>query len=223
MKHPLTMFFYLTFFLENHGHGNRWSMATYRIALSIYCRSPSAYESLRSWDIFKLPTKSSLKQFTTALLQDSGPYFGYLKDQTVKYSNYKEECIKDGRKEPIGEGVLILDEVKVVGKVAWNSKNGKLCGIAMNSDECVFVRDIYKDIDNADQAPVAAEYFLQFLWRDLSSDFDVIGPHYATARTMDSNFTHACTMDALEAFQAFNFKVGNKLIQLFHNLLCQIC
>ena len=58
----------------------------------------------------------------------------------------------------------------------------------------------------SDLAAIAAENFLQFLWQDLSSDFDVIGPHYATARTMDSNFTHACTMDALEAFQALQFQ-----------------
>ena len=53
----------------------------------------------------------------------------------------------------------------------------------------------------------AAEYFLQFLWRDLTSDFDVIGPHYSTVRTMTCAFTMACLMDALDAFQAYAFKV----------------
>ena len=182
-------------------------MATYRIALSIYCRSPAAYESFKSWNIFKLPSKYSLKQFTTALLHDSGPYYEYLKDHALKYVSYKKECTDNGRAMPLGEGVLILDEVKVVGKVAWNSKNGKLCGIAMETDECAYVADIFADLENVDREPVAAEYFLQFLWRDLSSDFDVIGPHYSSAGSVDSNFTHACTMDALQAFQAYNFKV----------------
>ena len=101
----------------------------------------------------------------------------------------------------------MLDEVKVVGKVVWNSKNGKLCGIAMEPAECAFVTDIYSDLNKDAKEPAAAEYFLQFLWRDMSSDFDVIGPHYASATTMDCNFTHACTTDAIEAFQAYNFKV----------------
>ena len=182
-------------------------MATYRIALSVYCRSPTAYESLRSWNIFKLPTKYSLRPFTTTLLHDSGPYYDYLQEQALKYKSYKAESVQAGRKEPLGEGVLILDEVIVVGKVAWNSKNGKLCGISMGEEECAFVKDIYRDLDNTDKSPEPAEYFMQFLWRDMSSDFDIIGPHYSWKKTMDSNFTHACTMDALEAFQTYNFKV----------------
>jgi hypothetical protein len=192
-------------------------MATYRIALSVYCRSPSAYESFRSWNIFKLPTKYSLKQFTTALLQDSGPYYDYLKDQAKKYESYKDECLDKGCAKPLGEGVLILDEVRVVGKVAWNSKNGKMCGLAMDNDECAFVADIYAELNKDNHEPVAAEYVLQFLWRDLSSDFDVIGPHYASAHTVNTNFTHACTMDALHAFQAYNFKVRWTTIATFHS------
>ena len=37
---------------------------------------------------------------------------------------------------------------------------------------------------------------LQFLWRDLSSMFDIIGPYYSSAQGFDSKFTMACLQDA---------------------------
>ena len=107
----------------------------------------------------------------------------------------------------MAEGVLILDEVKVVGKVAWNSKNGKLSGIVMEEGEYGSLADIYEDLQADDDIPRPAEYFLQFLWRDMSSKFDLIVPHYSTHRTMDTVFIHTCLMDALLALQSYGFKV----------------
>ena len=104
--------------------------------------------------------------------------------------------------------MVVLDEVKVLAKIAMNSSNGQILGIAMQDDECGYVKDLYADLNSTSKEPVAAEYFLQFLWRDLSSDFDVIGPHYGVTESMDANFTHACTIDAIHAFQVFNFKVS---------------
>ena len=192
-------------FLAAGSHGNRWSMTTYRIALSIYSRSPAAYEALKSWPIFKLPSTRSLKEYSTTLLHDSGPYIDYMQDQHAKYQKFKDEWKSKGKPEPLGEGVLILDEVKVVGKVAWNTGTGKLMGICMKMDEIPCIKDLDQDLTNDRQA---AEYFLQFLWRDLSSDFDIIGPHYSTSRSMDADFTHACFLTTLTCFESYDFKVS---------------
>ena len=170
----------------------------------MYHRSPAAYDALRSWDIFNLPSRASLKQFTTTCLHGDGVYFDYLRDQSQKYALYKEECVKKNIKEPRGDGVIILDEVKVVGKVAWNCGSGKIIGLAMDTKDVPTLADF----DETDDEPKAAEYFLQFLWRDLTSDFDVIGPHYSTQRSMDCAFTLACFTETLDAFQSYGFKVG---------------
>ena len=124
----------------------------------------------------------------------------------MKYDVFKQETASLGTPPPLGEGVLILDEVKVVGKICWNSKNGKLSGIAMDGDALGSLKDLHADFGQ-ETGPAPAEYFLQFLWRDLSSDFDVIGPHYNSTKTMTSTFTHACLQDALSAFQSYNFLV----------------
>ena len=175
-------------------------------ALSIYSRSPAAYDAIQSWGIFHLPSKGSLKQYTTTCLQQEGPYFDYIKDQAEKYKLYQEECINSGMKKNLGEGVLILDEVKVVGKIAWNSQNGQICGIEMDKKEILSLKSLGKDMLHTEQH--TAEYYLQFLWRDLSSDFDVIGPHYSSSKTMNSGFTHGCLLDALDAFQLYGFVVS---------------
>ena len=115
------------------------------------------------------------------------------------------------------EGVLILDEVKVVGKVAWNSKNGWISSLAMDSEDFASLKDLYKELSNKkekssqDCGRETAEYFMQFLWRDLSSDFDIIGPHYSSAATMDAKFTVTCMLDALRAFQSYDFKVNSQI------------
>ena len=96
--------------------------------------------------------------------------------------------------------------------MGWNSKNGKLCGIAMDKNDMTSLKDLYQELKSTQSGPddnrEAAEYYLQFLWRDLSSDFDVIGPHYSSATTMDARFTMTCMMDALRAFQVYGFKVN---------------
>ena len=117
-----------------------------------------------------------------------------------------EQCKQTNKRLPLGEGVLILDEVKVIGKVAWNSKNGKLVGIEMDRENIPSLLEFGKELSDDNRSP--AEYYLQFLWRDLSSNFDVIGPHYSSSKTMDAKFTHACMLNALTTFEAYNFRVG---------------
>ena len=92
----------------------------------------------------------------------------------------------------------------------------------MDADELASLKDLYKEFDT-DEGPPAAEYFLQFLWRDLSSDFDVIGPHYSSSSTMTSTFTHACLEDAIRAFEVYNFKVNVCIHVHIYSLALLIC
>lgn len=101
--------------------GNRWSAITYRIALAIFTRSPSAYEALKSYQILKLPSVASLKHLTSANKQPTGLNLPHLHDAKQAYTVYKEEWKEQGFLEPKEYGGLIFDEVKVVMKVHSNS------------------------------------------------------------------------------------------------------
>ena len=47
------------------------------------------------------------------------------KEQGHNYTKYKGELQKRGQKQPLGEGVLIFDEVKETTEFKWNSASQK--------------------------------------------------------------------------------------------------
>lgn len=48
---------------------------------------------------------------------------------------------------------------------------------------------------------------LQFLWRDLSSDFSVIGPYFNCSSSVEMQFLHSMVVRTMLAFCQFGFKV----------------
>lgn len=110
---------------------NKWSSITYRIgkqsqyifcvvcntllyvALAVYTRSPAAYSALKSFEILQLPSVSSLKYFTGANIEDPGEAQDCLMLCREQYEKHKVETVAKGKKKPLGEGALIIDEVKV--------------------------------------------------------------------------------------------------------------
>ncbi len=119
---------------------------------------------------------------------------------------YTEEQVQRGKPKPLGEGILIFDEVKVTGKVKWSSKSNKFYGLEMTKDEFPYLDDIYETLD-PEYKPKPAQYMLQFLWRDLTSDFDVVGPYYSTHESFDHKFIISCVMETMRIFHAYDFLV----------------
>ena len=89
-----------------------------------------------------------------------------------------------------------------------------MIGIAMEPHEVPGLAD-FNTCKDDDAGVQAAEYYLQFLWRDLTSDFDVIGPHFSSSSTMDCSFTVKCLQDTVDAFQSYGFKLSTLLFRLF--------
>ena len=102
----------------------------------------------------------------------------------------------EGKKESQKDGVLIFDEVKVINRLMWNSRSQKLIGLSMSSVEQSSLADVYQQIsgDRAQQTT----YILQFLWRDLTSNFDIIGPYFTCSKTMDSKFILSCVFETVK-------------------------
>ena len=106
------------------------------IALAVYTRSPAAYDSLRSFKLLQLPCVRTLKHYVDFNLEEAGEVEKRLVDKKTEYDklvslqkerlktkkvrrqeeNEVQNCEEDVSIEgvlPIGEGSLILDEVKV--------------------------------------------------------------------------------------------------------------
>ena len=143
-------------------------------ALAVYIRSPAAYQALQSFKILALPSSESLRQFTAIRNHDAGIVEDYIIEKSTDYKAFCEEIVKSNRPKPMGIGVLIFDEVKVMAKVMFSVKNEKFLGLAMSEEEMKGLHDIYQDMSSDKLLP--AEYVLQYLWRDLTSNYDIIGP-----------------------------------------------
>ncbi len=188
---------------------NAWSTVTYRMALAIMSRSKSAYEALKSFKILQLPSVASLKKFQNFRLHKSGinsDTEDYIREQSEHYQSYKKELQNKGRKVPLGEGILIFDEVRVTSKVKWSANGEKFFGLELTDDECPHLHDIYASFDPK-KPPQPASYNLQFLWRDMTSDFDVIGPYFSTSLSLEHKYIISCVLQTMRLFHQFDFKI----------------
>ena len=68
-------------------------------------------------------------------------------------------------------------------KLLWNSRDQKFAGHAMTHEEMSSLCDVYQSLQS-DFRQKKTTYVLQTLWRDLSSSFDILGPHYTSDGTM---------------------------------------
>ena len=76
--------------------------------------------------------------------------------------------------------MLVFDEVKVVSRLMWNSRNQQIIGLAMSPEDMSSLHDIYMTYDE-DTKTEQIIYVLQILWRDLTSKFDIIGPYFTSS------------------------------------------
>ena len=91
-------------------------------------------------------------------------------------------------------------------KIVWNSMNGTIRGYAMSPEELPWLHDVYMSVgEDYDQQKTS--YILQFLWRDLTSKFDVIGPYFTCANSWDHKFLLECVMRTIQAFTLYDFHV----------------
>ena len=122
-------------------------------------------------------------------------------DAASRYNAMKEQHEKDGKTcpGPEGDGVLIFDEVRVVARLMWNSRNQRVVGFSMSHDDMANLLDVYQALD-PDAATQNTTYVLQFLWRDLTSSFDVVGPYYTSSKTMESKYILGVVLETVKLF-----------------------
>ncbi|XP_065177028.1 uncharacterized protein LOC135806730 [Sycon ciliatum] len=196
-------------------HGNRWSMITYRMAVAVYTRSSSAYQALKSFDILKLPSVRSLQHYTSGHNDPPGWCEEHIIEMLQQYTSLKKECAQlsssGSQLSPVPVAQtrplkMIFDEVKVVGKVLWNSSSQEVYGPSMTPDQFSSLQDVFQELRNDDMQ--CTEYVLQFLWRDMMSSTDIFGPYYTSSKSMDAKFTFACVLDSLWLFHSYGLMVS---------------
>ena len=70
----------------------------------------------------------------------------------------------------------------------------------MTEKEQVSLHDVFQSYFE-DHRVQQISYILQFLWRDLTSLFDIIGPYFTSNETMTAKEAYACVMETVKIFQ----------------------
>ena len=89
----------------------------------------------------------------------------------------------------------------------WNSRRHKLLGLAMTSEDLRSLIDIYKILHDPDTNKQTS-YVLQFLWRDLTSCYDIVGSYFTSYSTVEGKFIIACIFETIKLFQFHGLKTS---------------
>lgn len=76
----------------------------------------------------------------------------------------------------------------------------------MSSDDFISLHDVYQGLSD-DEKCQKTSYIIQFLWRDLSSSFDVVGPYYTCPSSLETQFLHSIVTKTMLVFSQFGFHV----------------
>ena len=94
--------------------------------MTVFARCPAAYRALQSFELLQLLSVYSLRNATQKYNSESGISCEYLEQQQNQYKMLRDEKRHLGEKVPVGEGVLIFDEVKVIDKFFGTVKHTNL-------------------------------------------------------------------------------------------------
>lgn len=170
-------------------------------------KKPAALEALSSFKILRLPSASTLKAYMNSHKEAPGECSKRLAQERKLYDETMAQSVKEGSPTPpLREGALIIDEVKVTAKLHWNSRDDSIVGHSMSDKELATLCDLYQSLD--DPEATKADYVLQTLWRDLSTERDVVGPHYTTTGTFAAKYMLACVMDSMRQFHSFGVSIS---------------
>ena len=90
--------------------------------------------------------------------------------------------------------------------MTWYPKNNEIVGLAVSEDVLRSLHDLYASVKD-EKGLHMESHILQFLWRDLSSNFDVIRTYFTSDSAMEVKFATSCVLEAMLSFESFHFGV----------------
>lgn len=118
----------------------------------------------------------------------------------MKYKQFCEEKVKQGSQRSSGDGVLIFDDLRAVSRLMGNSRSQRVTGMSMTHEDMACLHDVYQSLDEKTKTTT---YVMQFLWRDLTSSFDVVGPYYCSSSTLECKFIIGVVLETIKIFHNY--------------------
>ena len=155
----------------------------------------------------QLPSKSTLQSYTGTFLHETGVCAESIIRQVDQYRTFQQSLQDQSGAVLLSDGAVIFDEVKVISSLIWNSRSHHLVGLAMSPQEQANLQDIFAIFDPTCRIK-QTNHILQFLWRDLTSSFDIVGPYFTSDNPMTAKYVMACVLETVKLFQV-NLVIGS--------------
>lgn len=83
-----------------------------------------------------------------------------------------------------------------------------MIGLAMQPEDMASLLDVYSTYNElgSDAKTDQTSYIMQFLWRDYSSSYDIVGPYYTSSGSFKSKGIIPCVMETIRLFHLNGFK-----------------
>ena len=94
----------------------------------------------------------------------------------------------------------------MTANIYWNARSNKFIGHALTHDDMAGHHDIYQEL-NEDTMTKKASQIFQFLWSDVVTNVDIIGPYYTSQEGFDHKFMMSCVMETKHLFYMYDFPV----------------
>jgi hypothetical protein len=137
--------------------GYRWSPLALRLSMSVFLRSPSAYEALRNANIILLPNRRTLQSYIRSNAMGSGFQREIFDQMEQAYTDHVKTLeattpFNDAMKAVLAKKYtwMIFDEMNVKNGLAMNSKSGALYGISASSNFDQDIEDILAELNQTD-------------------------------------------------------------------------
>ena len=75
----------------------------------------------------------------------------------------------------------------------------------MCHEDLASLTDVYQLLD-PDCRSKQTTYILQFLWHDLTSSIDVVGPYFTSSGPLENKFILSCVLESIKAFHLYGFR-----------------
>ena len=75
----------------------------------------------------------------------------------------------------------------------------------MTHEQLTTLADVYEELKEGQAEKTT--YILQFLWIDISSKYDVIGPYFTSSSGLDARLTAACLYETMGVTESVGFRI----------------
>ena len=88
----------------------------------------------------------------------------------------------------------------------------------MTQENQASMHDVFQLFDK-DHCVKQASYMLQFLWRDVTTSFDIVGPYFSSEESMNSKFIIcSCVLETIKLFHVSCISFKHSFVCIFMNI-----